>query len=65
MLIKKFRAIKHLFSRYSKVQLKNFSEDIPIEGEPNLNGKKNRRIINLDNYQNVKCLILHPIFPEK
>jgi hypothetical protein len=65
MFLKKTKGLKPYISKYFKMQLKNFTEETPNENEPISNEKKKRKVINLDNKHNVKCLILHPVFPEK
>lgn len=65
MFLKKTNDLKPYISRFLKMQLKYFKEETPKEGDPIPNEKKKRNIINLDNEHGIKCLILHPVFPEK
>jgi hypothetical protein len=65
MFLKKTKGLKPYISKYFKMQLKNFTEETPHEDQPISKEKKKRNVINLDNTQDIKCLILHPVFPEK
>ena len=65
MILNNFQRIKCFYQKSFRNHLKSFSIDSSESFQNFVEGKRKQKIHNISQSSQIKCLVIHPIFPDK